>query len=152
MKGFMAFEPIKIPQDVSIEDRIIGTITLRQIIMLALSGGVSYAIYAYFEKTYGLVSLPLIVIAAIPTVIIGIFAFVRVNNVSFLRFTFLLLERLLKPTKRHFGPRRGITQNLTRTSKKEGIPKEKKQPAKQENLSRLGTILDTLPKSSHNDQ
>ena len=40
----MPIEPVKIPQNVYIEDRIVGPLTLRQTLIMAIGGGFSYAL------------------------------------------------------------------------------------------------------------
>lgn len=108
----MPIEPIKIPQNVHIEDRIVGPLTLKQIIIVAIGCGFSYALYAMIVKQYGVISLPVTIMVWIPGAISGVFAFIRINDLSMLRLCFLLAERISKPAIRTWTPRRGIVINI----------------------------------------
>lgn len=108
----MPIEPIKIPQNVYIEDRIIGPLTLRQIIISMLGMGFSYAIWASIAKVMGAVPLHITVIVWIPGALALVLAFVRINDLSMMHLLFLLVERLSKPQQRVFGPRRGLAMNV----------------------------------------
>lgn len=123
---FMAIEPIKIPQNVHIEDRIVGPLTLKQIIIVAIGCGFSYALYAMIVKQYGVISLPVTIMVWIPGAISGVFAFIRINDLSMLRLCFLLAERINKPSVRTWAPRRGIVINIRMNSPK---TKETQHPA-----------------------
>lgn len=107
----MPIEPVKIPQNVYIEDRIVGPLTLRQIIISMLGMGFSYAVWASIEKVQGYVPLPLTILVWIPGVLAVIVSFVRINDLSITHLFFLLIERLQKPQTRVYGPRRGLTVN-----------------------------------------
>ena len=72
----MPIEPVKIPQNVYIEDRIVGPLTLRQIIMIAVGGGFSYALYASIAKSYGPPNLIVTVLVWLPAILSAIFALV----------------------------------------------------------------------------
>jgi hypothetical protein len=108
----MSIDPIKIPQNVYIEDRIIGPLTLRQIIICVLGAGFSYVIYSMYSKMYGAVSIPMTIALWMPALIAAAFAFVRVNDLSLFRLCLLMIERLEKPTIRTWTPRRGLTINI----------------------------------------
>ncbi len=108
----MPIDPIKIPQNVYIEDRIVGPLTLKQILIVAAGGGFSYAMYAMLTKATGGLSLPVTVIVWIPAAISAVFAFVKINDLSMLRIVFLMLERVNKPVVRTWAPRKGITINI----------------------------------------
>ncbi len=112
----MPIDPVKIPQNVYIEDRIVGPLTLRQIIIIAVGGGFSYALYASLAKSYG--GPPNIVVTVLvwlPALISAIVALVKINDLSIARICFLMLERVNKPAQRMYGPRRGLAIHI-RTS------------------------------------
>ncbi|MBI3336347.1 PrgI family protein [Candidatus Peregrinibacteria bacterium] len=136
-------DPIKIPQNVYVEDRIIGSLTLRQIIVIVIGGGISYIFYAFMQKTYGYVGIPLMIISAIPMMISVAFAFVRIHDLSLLKLILLLIERSSKPHIRTWGPRSGITIII----KTEQVTQEKKHAHTEsaEQIQTLSTLLDTLP-------
>ncbi len=127
----MSIDPVKIPQNVYIEDRIVGPLTLRQTIIMTLGGGFSYAIYATMQKATGHVDLVSTIIAWTPAAITALFALIKVNDLTLMKICFLLIEKMNKAPIRTFGPRRGITINI-RTS---AAPKEE-DPAKVEQRNR----------------
>ncbi len=108
----MPIEPVKIPQNVYIEDRIVGPLTLRQIIMIAVGGGFSYALYASIAKSYGPPNLIVTTLVWLPAILSAIFALVKVNDLTLARICFLLLERVNKPAQRVYTPRRGLAIHI----------------------------------------
>ncbi len=142
----MPIEPVKIPQNVYVEDRIIGPITLRQIMITMVSAGISYAIWAAM-KASGPVDAVQTTMAWIPTVIGVLFAFVKINGISLFRILLLVIERIDKPGKRVWSPRTGIYINIvTKPAKDE--PKQTQQapkPEKDEHIKELSEVLDLGP-------
>ena len=92
----MPIDPVKIPQNVYIEDRIVGPLTLRQIITMAIGGGISYSIYASLAKAYGHVDLITTIIVWLPAVISAAFAVIKINDLTLSRILLLVIERMLK--------------------------------------------------------
>jgi hypothetical protein len=144
--GFMAIDPVKIPQNVSIEDRLIGPITLRQVFLCLIGGGISYAIWSLLRASgYG--ELGPQILSWIPLAIMATFAFVKINGISLFRICLLLLERSQKPTIRYWQPRQGVVVNpakIAATSKEE----DKHFVHKGQNnamFEELGTLLDEGP-------
>ncbi len=107
----MPIEPVKIPQNVYIEDRIVGPLTLKQIIISMIGIGFSYAIWASIAKVYGYVPWHITVIVWIPGLLSVIFAFVKIHDLTMAHIILLFLERAQKPSTRIYGPRRGLTVN-----------------------------------------
>lgn len=137
-------DPIKIPQNVYVEDRIIGPVTLRQIIICLIGGGFSYALFASLQKMYGGVSLPLAALIWTPAALAAAFAFVKVNDLSLFHLCTLFLERMNKPMTRTWSPRQGIVINVqTRAPKEEEAVPIQKHLEQKNNLEKLSTILDT---------
>ena len=108
----MPIQPIKIPQNVYIEDRIVGPLTLKQILIVGVGTGFSYVLYGMLTKAYGALPLPATIMVWIPAGIAAVFAFVRINDISMFRLMLLTIERLNKPSIRVLTPRRGITINI----------------------------------------
>ena len=151
----MPIEPVKIPQNVYIEDRIIGPLTLRQIIISMIGVGFSYAVWASIAKVYGYVPWHITVIVWIPGALSVIFAFVKVNDLSMTHLLLLFLERAQKPSTRVYGPRRGLTVN----ARSFAVPtdsgkKVTSKPLQEETeLSKLSAFLDREGiRSSHVEQ
>lgn len=142
----MALDPVKIPQNVYVEDRIIGPVTLRQIFLTLAGGGVSYAIYGAVKKTG---NLTLVTAAAswAPLVIMVAFAFLKINGISLFRFMLLMAEKSQKPAIRYWQPREGISM-----SPSSFVPRQIKKHAKGDlageeygEISALSSVLDTGP-------
>lgn len=143
----MAIEPVKIPQNVYIEDRIIGPITLRQIMLVMISGGLSYGIWAAMRASYG--DSPVVTGLSWSPLLIGIlYAFVKVNDISMFRLTLLMLEKVEKPARRTWSPRRGVYVNIVTTGPKksanEDIQKSLAEKEKTE-IDQLSELLDRGP-------
>lgn len=148
----MAIEPVKIPQDVSIEDRIIGPVTLKQIIICLLSSGFSYMVFSSM-KAAGTLTPVSMAISWTPAAIGAAFAFVKINGISLFRFCLLMIERLNKPGRRMWTPRRGITINISTGS---GTPEQSAEPPARtdihehpakdvQRIRELSAVLDRVP-------
>jgi hypothetical protein len=156
----MPIEAVKIPQNVHIEDRIIGPLTLRQIIIMAVGGGVSYAIYASLVKAYGSLDIVTSVIIWIPAVLCAAFALIKINDLSLMRMLFLTLERLIKAPVRTWTPRQGISINIRMYAESEKQQRKRHQVEQQDasvaqnKIQQLSSMIDTafddvpLPKES----
>ncbi|TSD00081.1 MAG: Uncharacterized protein Greene101449_367 [Candidatus Peregrinibacteria bacterium Greene1014_49] len=155
----MTIDPVKVPQNVYVEDRIIGSITLRQIIICLLTGGISYGIFSSI-KAAGVMSGVAGVLAWTPLVIGAAFAFVKINSITLTRFCLLMLEKTDKPAIRIWAPRRGITISIGAASMKSDneITKEKKAEEvihraeeKRERIHELSALLDKGPDDPPSD-
>lgn len=141
----MPIESIKIPQNVYIEDHIVGPLTLKQLIISAIGCGFSYALYSILAKTMsGAVPLPVTILVWIPGVISIIFAFVKINDLSMLHILLLLIEKANKPSVRTWQPRRGITINIRTVSatKKNETPQGEEHVKNVSGIEELSTVLD----------
>ena len=103
----MPIEAVKIPQNVQIEDRVIGPISLRQIILMLIGGGASYMIFS-MVRAAGITSLPIMIACWIPLVVMALFSFIKIHDVSLFRMCLLMIERTQKSPKRTYGPRSGL--------------------------------------------
>lgn len=143
----MAIDPIKIPQNVYVEDRIVGPLTLRQVLITAVGCGFSYALYGSLQRAYGVVSIPITVLAWVPGFLSVIFAFIRINDLSFLHLLLLVLEKTSKSPVRSWTPRRGISINIrtfTRPVKETHHESKTMEEEQQQNrhISEISTLLD----------
>lgn len=110
----------KVPQDVQREDRIVGPLTLKQLIICGAGGIVAYAIYIALAKTYIWITwLPPV---AVVTVITLAFAFVRPLDLSFTKWILLWVEFSLVPRNRvwikssaEFSPSAAPPKKLNKT-------------------------------------
>lgn len=136
----------KIPQNIGIEDKIVGPFSLRQLIIVAAGGGISYVIFVLASGTYELNVLEYIVIA-LPFILSLAIALIKINNITFTKFILLALEFAIKP-KRRLWDHRGISPLVAPNLKEEELlPKSREQPKKtlqkKINLKDLSRILDS---------
>ena len=96
----------KIPQNVGIEDKIVGPFSLRQLIMVAGGVGFSWVLFALMSKLYELNFIEYGVIA-LPGLLSVAFALVRINDQTLMKYITLLMEFSMKP-KRRLWDHRGI--------------------------------------------
>jgi len=142
------FVQYKIPQNVGIEDRIVGPLTLRQLIILAAGFGMSYMLFAILSKLYELNILEYIIIL-FPALIAAAFALIKVNDIRLPKFILLFLEFAMKP-KRRLWDHRGIAGTVApdlsdtrkQTSKDQAAVPEKTEK-KAANLRELAHTLDS---------
>lgn len=88
----------KVPQDVQREDTIIGPLTLKQMIILGIGGGIAYAIYTQLSATYLMtVWLPPVLIVSAITLS---FAFLKIYSLPFHEFLMNFIEYHLLAKKR----------------------------------------------------
>lgn len=134
----------KIPQNIGIEDKIVGPFSLKQLIIVAVGGGTSYVLFAIASKLYELSVLEYIIIA-LPGVIALAVALIKINNLTFTHYILLALEFAIKPKKRlwdHRGISMLVEPDLSGIQKSEGVKTEKK-AKKNVNLNDLSRILDS---------
>ncbi|MBN2096226.1 PrgI family protein [Candidatus Peregrinibacteria bacterium] len=141
------FVQYKIPQNVGIEDRIVGPLTLRQLIILAAGFGISYVLFAILSKLYELNVLEYIIIL-VPALFAAAFALIKINDIRLPKFILLFLEFAMKPKKRlwdHRGIATIVAPDLSELRKEE--PKDRAaldEKAKQvTNLRELAHMLDS---------
>jgi len=136
----------KIPQNVGLEDKIVGPFSLRQLIIVSVGTGISYVTYLIMAGLYELNILEYIVIG-LPALVALAAAMIRINNISFTKYVLLTIEFAIKPKKRmwdHHGIAALVSPDLTET----GLNKKKdenheKNHKKNVNLSDLSKILDS---------
>lgn len=90
----------KVPQNVQREDKIVGPLTLKQLIICGVGFAVAYAIYSSLNRYYIWVTwiLPVGIVAIITVT----FAFVRPLDLSFTKFILRWLEFTINPRKRYW--------------------------------------------------
>lgn len=134
----------KVPQNVQREDKIVGPLTLRQLIICGVGGGISYAIYVSLGKEYLWITwLPPVAFIAIITLL---FAFVRPLDMDFSRFLAVYLEWVLLPQKRFWVQSSAEIITSMYSSVKEQTKVEKKAEAKAEQMIDKKKKLEELSK------
>jgi hypothetical protein len=142
----MAIEPVKIPQNVYIEDRIVGPLTLRQTMIMALGGGFSYAMYSLVSKANGAPpGMAATIILWLPCVISVAFALIKINDLSLSRILLLSIERAQKAPVRTWSPRRGISITIRTSSGKKDTRSQgptTPQGEAQQKIKELSNLID----------
>jgi hypothetical protein len=88
----------KVPQDVQREDQIIGPLTLRQLIIVAVGGGMAYMIYVQLSLNHYIeIWLPPVFIISALTVAL---AFLKIHGLPFHQFLMHFIEYKFLPKKR----------------------------------------------------
>ncbi len=138
----------KIPQNVEVEDTIIGPITMKQLIIIGIGGGLAYVFYITLAKYHYIeVWGPPVGITSLITILI---AFVEIRGISFVKWFLLMIEAMVLPRQRVWDKRQStqfLYQSPTAIKKEE--KKESKQDAqlkkegKVNNLEELTKVLDT---------
>jgi len=130
----------KVPQDVQREDTIIGSLTLKQIGILGIGGGISYAIYITLAKNWMIeVWLPPTGIVVMITLA---FAFLKVHNLPFHIYLMSLIEFNYLPKKRIWIQGAG-TPFIPPFQEKKEVKKTETAPKKdQRSIEELADILD----------
>lgn len=137
----------KVPQDVQRADKIVGPLTMRQLIISAIGGGMCYSLYLILSKQYILeIWLPPIVFISVITVA---FAFFRFHDLPFEKVVLYFIEYKFKPQKRTFQKMRGdVIISVLQPIKKEKTDsaakaKESKDQEKLKKLAELTSKIDT---------
>ena len=88
----------KVPQDVQREDTIVGPLTLKQMIILGVGGGIAYGIYVTLSTKY-FIEVWLAPVAIISCMTLA-FAFLKIHRLPFHLFLMNFIEFHLLPRKR----------------------------------------------------
>lgn len=144
----------KIPQNVEVEDTIIGPITMKQLAILGGGGGMAYVIYISLAKSYyPEVWLPPVAFISLMTICI---AFVEIKNIKFVKWVLLMMEAMLLPPQRVWDKRQS-TQFLFRYSGPTKTPQKKEEKLdpslkKAQQVSNLDEITKALNMSNFLDE
>jgi hypothetical protein len=142
----MPIEAVKIPQNVYVEDRIIGPITMKQLLITGIGAGISYGLYATATKA-GYVGIATVVITWTPAVIAAAFAFLKINDLSLFNIILLMIEGMNKPNTRYWSPSPGLSINvITRYAATELVDNNKKVAANAEKLAEITKQLEKRQK------
>lgn len=88
----------KVPQDVLRPDKIVGFLTLRQLIIVAIGGGIAYSLYIILSKQYFIeIWLPPVLFVGSIT---AAFAFFKFHDIVFERLILIYIEYKFRPRAR----------------------------------------------------
>ena len=129
----------QVPQFIDIEDRIIGPLTLKQFIYLALAAAILFVAWFLF-KFY------IWIILALPiTAIAMAFAFLKINDRPFLYFALAAITYFMKPRMYLFRTdlEMAKTENVTKEKTEEVNPPKVEEKITRSKLKALALRLDT---------
>lgn len=138
----------KVPQDVQREDTIVGPLTLKQMIIIGIGGGLAYATYISLSARYFFeIWLPPVAILSILTVL---FAFVKPNGQQFYIYVINLVEFNFLPKKRVWIQRGGQVTIPPQEKEKEKEPLEDSSKKKEltKSIEELSAILNSTNENS----
>lgn len=138
----------KIPQNVDIEDKIVAFLSFRQLFILLGGGGIAYVVYT---ATVGRVpAYAYIIPMAVIMLFAVLIAFLKMDNLTFIRMVLLFFERLINPSQRvwrHYAAWPTLldyyeaslqSTTVVKTTKKEDNPS-----ISVKNLNSIADIVDT---------
>lgn len=143
----------KVPQNVQRADTIIAFITMKQLIIILITGGISYLLFMQLSKLYVLSKVELFLIC-IPLFIGIAFAFLKIKGIPLFKFCLLMIEQsLFLPPRRFWQPNShtfvSMTQSFTYKDKKEEVVEEKAVVSR-EKIKNLAELLDGQKTSTQN--
>lgn len=94
----------KVPQNIDMEDKIVGPFTMRQFIYLLIPGGIIYGWYNYLSTNYTDYTIEFALVA-IPVGLIGLaFALLKINDRPFESFALSVIQFLSAAKQRKWTP------------------------------------------------
>ncbi len=140
----------KVPQNVEREDTIIGSITFKQLIIMVVGGGITFAFHTILSASYSWVVWgPVVLVCAGLTIA---FAFVKPYTLDFHVYLLNLLEYMILGKKRIWKQGEGdifISPFIKKDIEKKEESPEIKNPNRKD-LKELSKILDSQGKSNIN--
>lgn len=132
----------KVPQDVQRRDTIIWSLTLQQMAICGIGGGIAYGVYVSLAATYFIeVWLPPVVIISAITLA---FAFIKIHSLPFHEFLMNFIEYHLLPRQRYWIQGGGYPFMPPFDDSKKKVEKIKPVEHKQKkSLQELSNVLDT---------
>jgi hypothetical protein len=132
----------KIPQNVDVEDKIIGPLTLSQFVALLFAAGICFFFYTIFAST----SFILFVLASTPFALAGLaFAFIRINERSMETFILASASTLTRPRRRIW--KQGVYPGMIKERPIAPVRPEEKAPPSQDQvhsqLEHLSQVVDS---------
>lgn len=137
----------KIPQDVLRPDKIVGFLTLRQLVIVIIGGGIAYALYVALSKQYYLeIWLPPVAFVGLLTLA---FAFFKFHDIVFEKFILIFVEYKFRPRARTWQKMQGdVVLSVLRNPLNFGQPTAKKadvlsEQDRRKKLEEITRIVDT---------
>lgn len=129
-----------VPQFIDVEDKIIGPITVRQFIILLVSGGLVFLAYRYSDFALFLVELLAIAVFTI------LFAFIKINGRPVHYFMLNFIQTIRRPFLRIWDKelsKNEIKLKMKQRDEKPVVEIRKKPKVASSRLAELSLIVDT---------
>lgn len=140
----------KVPQDVQREDKILFFITMKQLVILMVTGGISYMLFVQLSETY-ILSQVAIAFIMLPFILGCAFCFVRIKGLGLTQFFLLNIEHLLLPARRYWQPGSQAVVSSTvafSTHSKDEIKTVQNKNISAEKIKNLADLIDSGGKSA----
>lgn len=134
----------KVPQDVQREDTILWFLTVRQLIIMMIGGGISYGLFVQLSKTYELGASGIFFVC-IPAAIAAMFAFIKIKGMGLTTFILMNIEFLFRARNRFWSQEGNILISMTTTIAKKKEEKKNEFESKdisQDKIKNLAAVLD----------
>lgn len=143
----------KVPQDVQREDQILFFITMKQLIVLMVTGGISYLLFVQLSKMFVLNQVEIVLIC-LPLVLGAAFCFVKIKGIGLTQFGLLNIEQMLLPGRRYWQPgRQAVVSSTTNfsmhTDEEEQVIHGKN--ISQEKIKNLADLIDSGGKEARSN-
>lgn len=104
----------KVPQNIDMQDRIVGPLTMIQFIEAVVGGGLAYSVFSTIPGFFGTLFGILIALFTLAVV------FLKINERSFTQFLLSLVQFLMNPKKRswHKDPNDNLEVKIIKSEKK----------------------------------
>lgn len=146
----------KIPQNVTIEDKLVGPLTLKQFLYILAAAAIVFIAYQYYIRLY-LYFIEFVFISFIVTTLSLMLAFGKVNGrpfgiflINWIKFLFSKKTRSWKKEPREFVKDIKVRAKDIKSTKEELKERQSNQEFKTQ-IEKLATILDTGGRISEND-
>lgn len=134
----------KIPQNVQMEDKIVGPLTLKQLIIVGAGGGFAYFIYVSLSKAW---VIHVAILGAAPVALLTLaIAFLKIHGLTFIQYVLAAIEFYFTP-RQQVWEQGGGEVFLSITSPTPKNTNEKKQEQQQKAPMKDVATLETLAKS-----
>ena len=122
----------KVPQNVEREDQILWFITLRQLIILLIGGGISYLLFIHFVRGNNSASTLVAILCWVPALLSVAFAFLKIKGIGLFQLFLLVMEHgFFRYPRRYWiagagDPFLSVTTKISSLKKEKQIISEKK--------------------------
>ena len=134
----------KVPQDVQREDTIVGPLTMKQLIICAIGGGITYGFYTVLGKDY---TWPVWILPVLFTGSLTIlFAFITIHELTFFRYLMSVSTLLFIPRQRIWikGAAEARAPYQEELPKKQKTVTENASEQKEEKIKKLDQLVNIL--------